>query len=109
MLKVTYSQLQRYLDYHDFQCRHRQCKPTLAFAATREGITRSVLGQLNNFFTPEFLNRFDGIIEFKTLSKENLLTIVELMLNDVNKMLAPQHLHIHVAKAVERKTGGLGL
>src|SRR5699024_3200535 len=50
----------------------------VGFAATREGITRSVLGQLNNFFTPEFLNRFDGIIEFKTLSKENLLTIVEL-------------------------------
>ena len=80
----------------------------VGFAATREGITRSVLGQLNNFFTPEFLNRFDGIIEFKTLSKENLLTIVELMLNDVNKMLAPQHLHIHVTKAVEEKLVDLG-
>lgn len=80
----------------------------VGFAATREGITHSVLGQLNNFFTPEFLNRFDGIIEFKTLSKENLLTIVELMLNDVNKMLAPQHLHIHVTKAVEEKLVDLG-
>ncbi|MDT2756826.1 AAA family ATPase [Enterococcus asini] len=80
----------------------------VGFAATREGITRSVLGQLNNFFTPEFLNRFDGIIEFKTLSKENLLTIVELMLADVNKMLQPQHLHIHVTKAVEEKLVDLG-
>ena len=36
------------------------------------------------------------------------MTIVELMLNDVNKMLAPQHLHIHVAKAVEEKLVDLG-
>ena len=40
----------------------------VGFGAAREGVTKSVLGQLNNFFTPEFLNRFDGIIEFKALS-----------------------------------------
>ena len=41
----------------------------VGFGAAREGVTRSVLNQLNNYFTPEFLNRFDGIIEFKALSK----------------------------------------
>ncbi len=48
----------------------------VGFGAAREGVTRSVLNQLNNYFTPEFLNRFDGIIEFSALSKENLMTIV---------------------------------
>ncbi len=80
----------------------------VGFGAAREGITRSVLGQLNNYFTPEFLNRFDGIIEFSALSKENLMEIVELMLDDVNKMLKPQHLHIDVTKEVEEKLVDLG-
>src|SRR5699024_2413380 len=65
--------------------------------------THSVLGQLNQFFKPEFLNRFDGIIEFKALSKENLQAIVSLMLTDVNNMLAEQHLHIEVPLAVKEK------
>ena len=80
----------------------------VGFGAAREGITRSVLGQLNNYFTPEFLNRFDGIIEFSALSKENLMEIVELMLDDVNKMLKPQHLHIDVTKEAEEKLVDLG-
>ena len=63
----------------------------VGFGAAREGITRSVLNQLNNYFTPEFLNRFDGIIEFKALSKENLLSIVSLMLHDVNQTLSHQN------------------
>lgn len=80
----------------------------VGFAAAREGITRSVLNQLHHYFTPEFLNRFDGIIEFKALSKENLLKIVALMLDEVNGMLAQQHLHIDVTQAVEEKLVELG-
>ncbi len=80
----------------------------VGFGATRDGVTRSVLGQLNNYFTPEFLNRFDGIIEFSALSKENLLKIVELMLTDVNQMLKTQHIHIDVTKEVEEKLVDLG-
>lgn len=56
---------------------------SVGFGAAREGRTNSVLGELGNFFSPEFMNRFDGIIEFKALSKDNLLQIVELMLADV--------------------------
>ena len=81
---------------------------SVGFGATREGVTRSVLNQLNNYFSPEFLNRFDGIIEFKALSKDNLLHIVDLMLNEVNDMLAVQHLHITVPKDVEEKLVDLG-
>lgn len=80
----------------------------VGFGAAREGITRSILGQLNNFFTPEFLNRFDGIIEFSTLSKEDLLQIVSLMLNEVNQLLAPQKLHIDVPTEVKEKLVDLG-
>ncbi|KXW16198.1 ATP-dependent Clp protease ATP-binding subunit, partial [Streptococcus pneumoniae] len=61
---------------------------SVGFGAAREGRTNSVLGELGNFFSPEFMNRFDGIIEFKALSKDNLLQIVELMLADVNKRLS---------------------
>ncbi|MGH1804554.1 AAA family ATPase [Enterococcus gallinarum] len=80
----------------------------VGFGAAREGVTRSVLNQLNNYFTPEFLNRFDGIIEFKALSKENLLSIVSLMLTDVNQTLANQKLHIEVPENVQEKLVELG-
>ncbi|MBF8807754.1 MAG: AAA family ATPase [Enterococcus lacertideformus] len=80
----------------------------VGFGAAREGVTRSVLNQLNNYFTPEFLNRFDGIIEFSALSKENLMTIVTLMLNDMNNMLAAQQLHIEVPTNVKEKLVDLG-
>ncbi len=80
----------------------------VGFGAAREGITRSVLNQLHHYFTPEFLNRFDGIIEFKALSKENLLKIVTLMLDEVNGMLEQQHLHIDVTPEVKEKLVELG-
>ncbi|WP_208788569.1 ATP-dependent Clp protease ATP-binding subunit [Enterococcus casseliflavus] len=80
----------------------------VGFGAAREGITRSVLNQLNNYFTPEFLNRFDGIIEFEALSKENLLSIVSLMLHDVNQTLSHQKLHIDVPQDVQEKLVDLG-
>lgn len=80
----------------------------VGFGAAREGITRSILNQLHHYFTPEFLNRFDGIIEFKALSKENLLKIVALMLDEVNGMLEQQHLHIDVTTEVKEKLVELG-
>lgn len=80
----------------------------VGFSATREGITRSILNQLNNYFTPEFLNRFDGIVEFRPLTKENLLKIVDLMLSEVNQSLAAQKLHIAVPKEVQEKLVDLG-
>jgi len=69
-----------------------KAEASVGFGATREGRTNSVLGELGNFFSPEFMNRFDGIIEFKALSKENLLQIVDLMLDDVNKRLSSNNI-----------------
>ena len=69
-------------------------KLALDLVLLAEGRTNSVLGELGNFFSPEFMNRFDGIIEFKALSKDNLLQIVELMLADVNKRLSSNNIHL---------------
>ena len=81
---------------------------SVGFGAAIEGRTKSVLGQLNQFFTPEFLNRFDGIVEFKALSKENLLLILDLMLSEVNDQLARQEIHVDVDDAVKEKLVELG-
>ncbi|MDG4477644.1 ATP-dependent Clp protease ATP-binding subunit [Streptococcus parasuis] len=81
---------------------------SVGFGATMEGRTQSVLGQLGNFFTPEFMNRFDGIIEFKPLSKENLLQIVSLMLEDVNRRLSTNGIRLHVTDKVKEKLVDLG-
>lgn len=81
---------------------------SVGFGAAMEGRTQSVLGQLSNFFTPEFMNRFDGIIEFQPLSKENLLEIVSLMLDDVNKRLSHNGISLHVTDKVKEKLVELG-
>ena len=81
---------------------------SVGFGAAREGRTNSVLGELGNFFSPEFMNRFDGIIEFKALSKDNLLQIVELMLSDVNKRLSSNNIHLDVTDKVKEKLVDLG-
>ncbi|HHA7903106.1 TPA: AAA family ATPase [Streptococcus pneumoniae] len=81
---------------------------SVGFGAAREGRTNSVLGELGNFFSPEFMNRFDGIIEFKTLSKDNLLQIVELMLADVNKRLSSNNIRLDVTDKVKEKLVDLG-
>ncbi|HBF74578.1 MAG TPA: ATP-dependent Clp protease ATP-binding subunit [Lactobacillus sp.] len=81
---------------------------SVGFGAEVSGKTHSVLDQLTNYFKPEFLNRFDDIIEFNSLTKENLMKIVDLMITDVNGMLANQGLHIHVTEPVEAKLVELG-
>ncbi|MDS8238088.1 ATP-dependent Clp protease ATP-binding subunit [Streptococcus pneumoniae] len=81
---------------------------SVGFGAAREGRTNSVLGELGNFFSPEFMNRFDGIIEFKALSRDNLLQIVELMLADVNKRLSSNNIRLDVTDKVKEKLVDLG-
>ena len=85
-----------------------KAEASVGFGAAREGRTNSVLGELGNFFSPEFMNRFDGIIEFKALSKGNLLQIVELMLADVNKRLSSNNIHLNVTDKVKEKLVDLG-
>ncbi|HFI0150514.1 TPA: AAA family ATPase [Streptococcus suis] len=81
---------------------------SVGFGAAMEGRSQSVLDQLGNFFTPEFMNRFDGIIEFQALSKDNLLHIVDLMLVDVNNRLQQNGISLHVTDKVKEKLVDLG-
>ena len=85
-----------------------KAEASVGFGAAREGRTNSVLGELGNFFSPEFMNRFDGIIEFQALSKDNLLQIVNLMLEDVNQRLATNDIHLDVTEKVKEKLVDLG-
>ncbi len=62
--------------------------------------TRKVMSQ---YFKPEFLNRFDDIIQFHPLTKGNLLQIVNLLLNKTNAMVSDQGLHITVTDAAKDK------
>ncbi|MBF7129396.1 ATP-dependent Clp protease ATP-binding subunit [Pediococcus pentosaceus] len=80
----------------------------VGFGAAAQGKTHSVLDKLGNYFKPEFLNRFDDIVEFQALTKENLMQIVDLMIADVNSMLATQGLHVDVTKPVEERLVDLG-
>lgn len=61
----------------------------------------NILDSLGSFFKPEFLNRFDSIIEFKSLEKNHLLEIVELMLSELNDMLRGQEITLSVSQEVK--------
>lgn len=81
---------------------------TVGFGADSAGKSNSIMNRLTNYFKPEFLNRFDDIVEFNALSKDDLMKIVNLMLDDVNQMLAQQGLTIHVTAPVANKLVELG-
>ncbi|MCP3761822.1 ATP-dependent Clp protease ATP-binding subunit [Domibacillus sp. A3M-37] len=81
---------------------------TVGFDKQAEQSEVSVLESLADFFKPEFLNRFDAIIEFASLGKEHLTEIVVLMIMELNEMLAEQGMKIEVEKAVKEKLAELG-
>lgn len=56
-----------------------------------------IMKRLAPYFRPEFLNRFNAVIEFSHLTKDNLKDIVELMLDDVNKTLARKGIDLTVS------------
>ena len=60
-----------------------------------------VMDRIAPFFRPEFLNRFNAVIEFNQLSKEDLKKIVDLMLDQVNKTLAKKQITLDVTDAVK--------
>lgn len=81
---------------------------SVGFGAEAAGQTKSVISKLTNYFKPEFLNRFDDIVEFNALTKDDLMKIVGLMIDDVNNMLADRKLHIEVPDAVKERLVDLG-
>ncbi|MBS0950463.1 ATP-dependent Clp protease ATP-binding subunit [Weissella minor] len=67
-----------------------------------------LMDRLAPYFKPEFLNRFDAIVEFDALGKDNLHEIVDLMLDDMNKTISAKGLHVHVTDAAKDLLVDLG-
>ncbi|MBF7094097.1 ATP-dependent Clp protease ATP-binding subunit [Streptococcus sp. HF-1907] len=67
-----------------------------------------IMDRIAPYFRPEFLNRFNGVIEFSHLGKEDLEEIVELMLADVNKTIAKKGIDLVVSEDVKKELIELG-
>ena len=61
-----------------------------------------LIKKLTNYFRPEFLNRFNAIVEFHSLTKEDLQKIVDLMRADVNKTLAKKDMDVKVTPTAKK-------
>ncbi|WP_042455927.1 ATP-dependent Clp protease ATP-binding subunit [Neobacillus dielmonensis] len=68
----------------------------------------NILDSLGSFFKPEFLNRFDSIIEFNSLDKEHILSIVDLMVNELQETLIEQNIELSITGDVKEKLAELG-
>ena len=65
---------------------------------TEDADKPELMDRLKPFFRPEFLNRFNAVIEFSHLTKENLSKIVDLMLAEVNQTLAKKNIDLVVSQ-----------
>src|SRR5690625_3787724 len=68
----------------------------------------STLENLSNYFKPEFLNRFDAIINFNELSEDNLMEIVDLMLTELQDRLSENEISISITDDAKKKLVSLG-
>lgn len=68
---------------------------------TEDAEKPELLDRLKPYFRPEFLNRFNAVIEFSHLSKEDLSKIVDLMLVEVNKTLSKKDIDLAVSEAAK--------
>ncbi|WP_416149836.1 AAA family ATPase [Salipaludibacillus sp. HK11] len=82
-------------------------QPTVGFTSDAVRQT-SIMDSLSSYFKPEFLNRFDAIIEFNHLEKENLIEIVDLMLEDLQETLTEKTMTITVSQDAKEKLAELG-
>ncbi|MEE9199071.1 MAG: NDP-hexose 4-ketoreductase, partial [Dehalococcoidia bacterium] len=60
-----------------------------------------VLSEVKKFFRPEFLNRIDGIVVFHALSREHILQIVDLLLEDLHRHLKEKEINLEVTTAAK--------
>ncbi|MFG6496924.1 ATP-dependent Clp protease ATP-binding subunit [Fictibacillus sp. UD] len=67
-----------------------------------------ILDSLGGYFKPEFLNRFDSIVQFQSLKEEHLVKIVDLMLQELSDQLQEQNIEIMVTSAAKQKLAKLG-
>lgn len=76
---------------------------------TNEAIEEaSILDSLGSFFKPEFLNRFDSIIEFHSLEKVHIMQIVDLMVNELQETLKEQNIEFAISLEAKEKLAELG-
>jgi ATP-dependent Clp protease ATP-binding subunit ClpE len=106
----------------DSQGRTVSFKDTVIIMTSNAGITNrtstvgfgrtdshsDMIKQLENYFQPEFLNRFDAIVKFNSLTKENLVAIVDLMMGDIEKAAKEQGLNLSITEPAKHKLAELG-
>src|SRR5690625_6799105 len=78
----------------------------VSFNQKHESVT--TLETLSDYFKPEFLNRFDAIVSFNELTKENLLEIVDLMLADLQETIENNDITITIDDVAKEKLVELG-
>jgi ATP-dependent Clp protease ATP-binding subunit ClpE len=81
-------------------------KITVGFG--KENSRTSILDSLSSYFKPEFLNRFDAIIEFKPLEKEHMLQIVDLMLDELKATLKEEGIQVDISQEAKEKLAEIG-
>lgn len=80
----------------------------VGFGTTNSVEETNILDSLGSFFKPEFLNRFDGIIEFKSLDKEHILKIVDLMVHELQETLKEENIEFTISTEAKEKLAELG-
>lgn len=85
---------------------HKQKKVGFGHEGIEEEV--SILQSLGQYFKPEFLNRFDSIIEFSPLEKEHLVKIVDIMLVELYDMLKAEGITIEIPMEVKEKLAEFG-
>jgi ATP-dependent Clp protease ATP-binding subunit ClpE len=81
---------------------------SVGFGNNESQTVTSVLDSLSHYFKPEFLNRFDNIIEFQSLEKEDLLQIVDLLIEELRITLNEQEVKLEVTQEAKVKVAELG-
>jgi ATP-dependent Clp protease ATP-binding subunit ClpB len=71
-------------------------------------MTSNLPGDPREFFKPEFINRIDDIVRFRSLTREDLRQIVDIQLRSLEKRLAAKRLHLVVTDAAKTLLGELG-
>ncbi|SFG37584.1 ATP-dependent Clp protease ATP-binding subunit [Sporolactobacillus nakayamae] len=79
---------------------------SVGFGATSS--QEDMIKQLEDYFQPEFLNRLDAIVKFNSLKKNDLLSIVNLMLGDIRAAASEQGIELMVTDAAKKKLADLG-
>lgn len=73
-----------------------------------EKAKEKVLGELKHFFRPEFLNRIDDVVVFRPLTIEQLVSIVELLIQDINKRLSEKNISLELTEEAKKELAKRG-